>query len=418
VATNSTQFIGTAVPITAVAVNPVTNKAYVGADDAGGPVSFIVVDGTTDAITTLPSARVASRAAVVNPVTNKIYVADDDGEHYGDGRADEAGVWIIDGATNDLTFVPVGPVGHSAVAVNPATNKIYASTHTQNSVTVIDGATNNTSTVPVGNVPLAIAVNEVTNKIYVANAGSASVTVIDGATNATTTVPVGTNPVAVAVNPVTNKIYVANEESEFITVIDGASNSTTSIATPGVPFALAVNSVTNKIYFAKNSCGSTCSASATTFGVVDGTSRTISTSNTYAASFALNPALNNLYLLSYNGLSMLTEQQVQASPLATTITALPNNTSATATPTFTFTASSSFSPDATVPENVLFQVDTWQGPWTSAQNNGSGAFTGTTAPLLPGFHILYAYATDGQEATGSPLIGTIQAYGFLVAPQM
>jgi hypothetical protein len=42
--------------------------------------------------------------------------------------------------------------------------------------------------------------------------------------------------------------------------------------------------------------------------------------------------------------------------------------------------------------------------------------------LQPGFHILYAYAGDGQEATseqpGSPLIGAIAAYGFLVNPAL
>jgi hypothetical protein len=42
----------------------------------------------------------------------------------------------------------------------------------------------------------------------------------------------------------------------------------------------------------------------------------------------------------------------------------------------------------------------------------------TLASLQPGFHILYTFATDGQESTatqpGSPVIGAIQAYGFLV----
>jgi hypothetical protein len=68
---------------------------------------------------------------------------------------------------------------------------------------------------------------------------------------------------------------------------------------------------------------------------------------------------------------------------------------------------------------VYFQVDTWQNAWKSATGSGP-TFTGTVASLQPGFHILYAYAVDGQEATstqpGSPLTGAIQAYGFLVTP--
>ena len=126
---------------------------------------------------------------------------------------------------------------------------------------------------------------------------------------------------------------------------------------------------------------------------------------------------NLIFILDYSAVSFLTEQQVVTNPLATSIAPLPDNAAASNTPTFAFTASSAFSPAPTVPENVVFQVDTWQGAWTPATNNSNGSFTGTTAALLPGFHILYAYATDGQEATASPLIGNIQAYGFLVAPQ-
>jgi len=48
-----------------------------------------------------------------------------------------------------------------------------------------------------------------------------------------------------------------------------------------------------------------------------------------------------------------------------------------------------------------------------------------THPLLPGVHILYAYATDGQDATStmtttgggsSPLVGAISSYPFVVVP--
>ena len=45
------------------------------------------------------------------------------------------------------------------------------------------------------------------------------------------------------------------------------------------------------------------------------------------------------------------------------------------------------------------------------------SFAGTAPTLQPGFHILYAYATDAQDATaiwaGTPMVSNIQAYGFL-----
>src|SRR5437016_9677103 len=64
-----------------------------------------------------------------------------------------------------------------------------------------------TTTVALGGSPRAVAVNPATNKIYVVN--GINVTVIDGATTFTNTVtdPNAELPFAVAVNPATNKIY-------------------------------------------------------------------------------------------------------------------------------------------------------------------------------------------------------------------
>ncbi len=217
----------------AVAVNPETNKIYVGNTGSG---NVTVIDGATNSTSTV-TVGTRPLAVAVNPVTNKIYVT-----NYG-----SANVTVIDGATNSTATVAVGS-GPQAVAVNPVTNKIYVANFNSNTVTVIDGATNSTATVAVGSVPRAVAVNPVTNKIYVANSGGTTVTVIDGATNSTATVPVGLSPLAVAVNPVTNKIYVANAISNNVTVIDGATNSAATVATDLNPLAVAVNPATNKIY--------------------------------------------------------------------------------------------------------------------------------------------------------------------------
>jgi len=124
-----------------------------------------------------------------------------------------------------------------------------------------------------------------------------------------------------------------------------------------------------------------------------------------------------------NDVTVLTEQQVQDIPLKASITPLAGNQTTSSTPTFSFTAESTFTPTAPPVESLLYQVDTWQGKWLAATSDGSGSFSGATPRLAPGFHIIYAYATDGQEATStntgqqsSPLIGNIGAYGFLVLP--
>src|SRR6266851_3823837 len=209
----------------------------------------------------------------------------------------------------------------------------------------------------------------------------------------TATVAAGATPIGVAVNPVTNKIYVANANSNNVTVIDGATNSTPA------------------------SVSATVAAGANPAGVV------------------VNPVTNKIYASDFSGsdVTVLTEQQVQPIPLTTAITAgdtfygdpLKNQTTS-ATPSFTFTASSAFSPTAPPVDAVYFQVDTWQGPWTAATATMTpGSFTTTLPTLSLGIHILYAYATDGQDASSimttdgngggsSPVIGNIAAYLFLV----
>jgi hypothetical protein len=69
---------------------------------------------------------------------------------------------------------------------------------------------------------------------------------------------------------------------------------------------------------------------------------------------------------------------------------------------------------------VYYQLDTWQGPWLRASGSAPN-FTGTAPQLLPGVHIVYAYATDSQFADNngvqnSPIPGATAAYVFLVLP--
>jgi DNA-binding beta-propeller fold protein YncE len=122
------------------------------------------------------------------------------------------GILLVPALARGQAVVATVPVGTnpSAIAVNPVTNKIYVANcippsggiggrGTPGTVTVIDGATNTTTTVLAGICPTAIAVNPATNKIYVANFGFSSITcgsctnfgsitVIDGATNTGVTI--------------------------------------------------------------------------------------------------------------------------------------------------------------------------------------------------------------------------------------
>ena len=142
----------------------------------------------------------------------------------------------------------------------------------------------------------------------------------------TTTIAAGDTPFAVAVNPVTNKIYVPNQGSNDVTVIDGATNTPTTVAAETLPAAVAVNPVTNKIYVANQTS---------------------------------------------NDVTVIAEQQVQAIPLQANITPLADNQTGSLTPSFSFTATSTFSPFAPPPQGLFFQVDTWQGAWLAAQTKAA-----------------------------------------------
>ena len=382
-----------------MAVNPITNKIYV-ANELSNNVT--VIDGATNATIAVPTGTIPD-AVVVNPMTNKIYVANYSSDN----------VTVIDGATNTTTTVPTGNTP-GEMAVNPVTNKIYV--RTAFGVTIIDGATNNTITVPTGQSPEAVAVNPVTNKIYVANLNSNNVTVIDGATNTTTTVVAGTNPSAVGINPMTNTIYVTNETSDNVTVIDGAANTTTTVPVGSLPRSVVVDPVTNRIYAVNEGSDNVT--------VIDGATNTTTTVPAGAPRVAaVNSVTNKIYVGGDLNVTVIAPEVTHSVPLEVAIDPLGTNTTGSATPTFTLTAMSSFSPTAPAIEGVEYQVDTWQGPWSTAANTGGNTFSATAPALLPGVHILYAFATDAQVATSSsggsdnsPLIGTIAAYLFLVEP--
>src|SRR6266850_203923 len=161
-----------------VAVNPVTNKIYVANFSTVGTCN--VIDGATNTVTTTLNTGSFPFAVAVNPVTNKIYVL---------SFLNNGSVSVIDGATDTVTTTISTPVLPSGLAINPVTNKIYVPNF--QGVTVIDGATDTIVTTVASRAPggfTAVAINSATNKIYAFDMRG-NVAVIDGTedTIATTT---------------------------------------------------------------------------------------------------------------------------------------------------------------------------------------------------------------------------------------
>ena len=345
--------------------NTVTNTVYIANQGSDTLTWFHVL---YDEETTYSWYTICGQpnSVAANSVTDVVWVTCNDGNisqvNAGQGSVNTFG----------LSATPV------AVAINPVTNQIYAAT-TTGDIDIIDGATLNITTVNNGNLPSnRIAVNTASGKVYVLNSASTSVTVLDpNNNNALTQVNVGNNPSGLAVNPVTNKIYVANAGDGTLTVIDGPTNSTylVSAAAP-VPAPVAVNPMTNTAFVA-DTFNSTVTA--------------------------------------------ISEFQPLASGLTVTIQPLVGVGTDTLSQDFNFTVTNSGNAPA---DQVLYQLDTWQGQWQQATLDSTDQFDGMTT-LTPGYHILYAYATAGEEATeasgglqSSPIIGTMTSYGFLVAPAL
>lgn len=127
----------------AVAVNPTTNTIYVANGQTcftcPNPNNVAVIDGASGSVTgTIPAGNGPTGIAV-DTQTNFIYVA-----NVGNHDFNQPGsVTVIDGATNATTTLTDSNMPYPFhIAVNSTTNKIYVTSLFSNNVTVIDGAHN------------------------------------------------------------------------------------------------------------------------------------------------------------------------------------------------------------------------------------------------------------------------------------
>jgi YVTN family beta-propeller protein len=222
-----------------IALNPATGYAFVAAGDGVA----VIRESTNTLVRTIPTSG-GVYAVAANFLTGRLYAAN--------GNA----LYVID--TNTDTVVSNLPIPVSFLAVNVATNTIYAGDFNQ-TVYVVNGATNTVTTTITVPEALQMAVNPATNRIYIAAANPifGEVTVVDGVTNqviTNVTIPGSTNTIFTAVDLVRNLIYAGDSNSTgspngVVAVINGATNKvTTTIVVPGEPTGLAVDPVARRVY--------------------------------------------------------------------------------------------------------------------------------------------------------------------------
>ena len=269
-----------------VAVDTVTDTVYVG-ENSSTSHELVVMDGSSHAIeATLPLAGTTYDIAV-NSVTDTVYVADA-------GHID-----VIDGSTNTLTATIAMPAGIAlGVAVDSATDTVYVAA---TGVVVINGSTNAvTTTVSSGGRAQAIAVDEATNVIW-AVIVNGPVVAISGVTDTILHTVSMSYGAYVAVNPVTNTVYVSSlAGADPLTVIDGATGTIiTTVPVTDTAFGRLAVDPTDNVVFAVGYA----SVNGTTAGgtiAIDGATNTVADvigPAGYVA--AMNPATDTLYETAY-----------------------------------------------------------------------------------------------------------------------
>ena len=237
------------------------------------------------------------QSVAVNEANGTVYVVNQNDNTLSVLNGSTCNATVTSGCKKSAPTVRVG-VSPTGVIVNQATQTVYVTNGTADTVSVINARTCNAThhagcgqtppTIAVGAGPVAPAVDQATDTIYVANAGPGengtgnTLSVIDGATcNAAhhagcgqtpQTVTVGGGPAYIDIDHASGTVYVANFNDSTVSVIDAATCDGThhagcggtqpTITVGANPFSVAVNQATDTVYTANNGDG--------TVSVIDG----------------------------------------------------------------------------------------------------------------------------------------------------
>lgn len=237
--------IVTTVTGTGAAVNPVTNRFYASTGFGG---QILVYDGSTNSIITGVGIGFCGGQFDIDSTKNLIYTTSQCG-----GGNDP--LHVLNGATNAIVAGPLGSGGVvSTVRVNSATGRGYVS---RSGGTRVFGPPPSFSVVTDLNGIFIQAVNSVTNRLYF-QSGS-DLPVLDGTSHSTIAIIPGTGG-PVGVNTSLNRLYVLDPTNKLIRVFDGATNTgigSFSLGATVTPYQIGVDSTKNRLYVAGSLPGGT-----------------------------------------------------------------------------------------------------------------------------------------------------------------
>ncbi len=275
----------------AVAVNPNTNRIYVGFTNASGP-AVGVIDGAANTMLDTISTPQGSQLVAVNTTTGRVYAA---GCNYGSNFS--CGVTVINGSTGAiLTTVPVAGssgVGVEGIAVNPVTNQIFVSDDVNYEIEVIDGYTNTATYLSTSNsLMLGLGVDFAHNLLLGAPSGGA----LDIFGNHTRSqVLVGEINQDVAVNSFTSMAYVTNNAGNTLGVVNLKDMQVvTNITVGNAPYGVCVDYLSNLVFVANSGDG--------TVGEINGETNTVKGTVSAPSNYVdVNPVTRKVYATQLGG---------------------------------------------------------------------------------------------------------------------
>jgi len=220
----------------AIAVNDITGTVYVTNTYSD---AVTVIDVHTD--TAHPLKVGGADGIAIDSRTNTIFLT-----HY-----EDPDLRLVDGATGSVRKISVGAHIWGMVFDEDSGSLYLAHTVTAEIVSVNE-KTLAVHTIPVGQIPCALAVNPATQRLYAVNYGDETLSVIDlRSLRAIATLPVGHHPQAVTVDPIRSIIYIANVHGNSVTAIDGRNNRMIRVFAAGEgPYAIDVDAKTGQVFTA------------------------------------------------------------------------------------------------------------------------------------------------------------------------
>jgi DNA-binding beta-propeller fold protein YncE len=230
-----------------IAVDPVRHLVYV-TSAVYSPTRvegrIRVLDGRTGRIVHTIVTGPGPKAIAVNPRSGRIYVTEQT------GPAGGTAVGVFDGRSwRRLAMIPIGPYERYfenpfGLAVNAATNMVYATNPLDGDVYTIDGSRNEVvRSVGTGGSPTAVTVGS-DGAVFVAGARDVVEIAPSGAV---TRVPIGARTRGVAVDATSHVAYATTDRGDIVSIQGGAS---TKVMRGGKPWGIAVDPSTGTVVVA------------------------------------------------------------------------------------------------------------------------------------------------------------------------